>query len=126
MKISPRYDAAPLVTMDGAPDTVAVPFLRQRRRFAEVLSSLTPEQWGMPSRCDGWRVQDVAAHLASVDRFWDMAIRSGVEGNPTRFLADFDPKATPATMVDAVRAAAPSETLASFLDASGKLCATVE
>jgi uncharacterized protein (TIGR03083 family) len=126
VKISPRYDTDPLVTLDGPADAVAVPLVRQRRRFVDVLSSLSPEQWEMPSRCEGWRVQDVAAHLAGVDRFWNLVIESGLAGTPTRFLADFDPKATPASLVDDVRAASPQETLAALLEASRTLCATVE
>jgi uncharacterized protein (TIGR03083 family) len=126
MKISPRYDTDPIVTLDGPPGDVARPLVRQRRRLADVLSSLAAEQWAAPSRCDGWRVQDVAAHLAGVDRFWKLMIESGLAGTRTRFLADFDPKATPASMVDAVRAASPEETLAAFVEASTALCATVE
>lgn len=71
-------------------------------------------------------MQDVAAHLAGVDQFWNLAIRSGLAGKPTRFLTGFDPKATPASLVDDARAASPQETFAAFLDASGALCATVE
>lgn len=126
MKISPRYDAEPIVTIDGSPGAVATPLVRQRRRFADELSSLSPEQWAAPSRCEGWRVQDVAAHLAGVDRFWKLMIESGLAGTRTRFLADFDPKSTPASMVDAVRAAPPEETLGTFLEASAALCAIVE
>lgn len=126
MKIAPRYDTEPLVTLDGPPDAIGVPLVRQRRRFGDVLSSLSPEQWEAPSRCDGWRVQDVAAHLAGVDRFWNLMIQSGLAGTRTRFLADFDPKATPALMVDAARAASPQATLAEFLEASGTLCGAVE
>ena len=126
MKISPRYDTEPLVTLDGPPEAVALPLLRQRRRFAGILSSLSAEQWEASTRCDGWRVQDVAAHLAGVDRFWTLMLQSALAGRPTRFLADFDPKATPASLVDAGRDASPDETLAALLDASGTLCAIVE
>lgn len=126
MKISPRYDTEPLVTLDGPPDAVAAPLVRQRRRLAEVLSSLSPEQWAAASRCDEWRVQDVAAHLAGVDRFWHHMIESGLAGSPTRFLADFDPKATPASLVDAVRTAPPEDTLAELLSATGTLCDDID
>jgi uncharacterized protein (TIGR03083 family) len=126
MKISPRYGTDPLVSLDGPPDAVAVPLVRQRRRFIEALSSLSEEQWQAPTRCDGWRVQDVAAHVGGVDRFWNLMIQSALAGTPTRFLADFDPKVTPAALVDAERAAAPGETLAALADASGTLCAAVE
>ena len=126
MKISPRYGSIPIVQLDGAPDTVGAPFLRQRRRLAGMLTELTHEQWESPSRCEGWRVQDVVAHLAGVDQFWSISLTSGLAGAPTRFLADFDPKATPASMVDAARAEAPSETLARFQANSERFCATVE
>lgn len=36
----------------------------ERRTLADLLGSLTPEQWSAPSLCTRWRVRDVAAHLA--------------------------------------------------------------
>ena len=126
MKISPRYDGEPILRLDGPPAAVSAPFVRQRRRFADALSSLTPEQWAAPSRCEGWRVQDVAAHLATVDRFFKLMIESGLAGAPTQFLTNFDPKTTPASLVDAERDKSPAETLSLFRDAAEGLCATVE
>ena len=126
MKISPRYDTEPIVRLDGPPAAVGAPMLRQRRRFAEVLSALSPEQWASPSRCEGWTVQDVVSHLAGTDLFWNVSFTSGLAGTPTRMLVDFDPKETPAQLVDARRGASPEDTLASFLHASEALCATVE
>src|SRR5262245_28952343 len=35
----------------------------QRRRTADLLESLTEQQWEHPSLCDGWTVRHVAAHL---------------------------------------------------------------
>ena len=35
----------------------------QRTSLADLLESLTPQQWVSPSLCDGWQVRDVAAHL---------------------------------------------------------------
>lgn len=126
MQISPRYDAEPIVRLDGTPSAVGSPMLRQRRRFAERLSQLSPEQWETPSRCEGWRVQDVVAHLTGTDQFWNLSIQSGLAGSPTRYLASFDPKSTPAALVDAVRGADPEEALAAYLEADQALCATVE
>jgi uncharacterized protein (TIGR03083 family) len=126
MQISPRYDSDPIVSLDGPPDAVAAPFLRQRRRLSKTLASLSAEQWAAPSRCEGWRAQDVVAHLTGTDKFWSFAIGAGVAGEPTRVLAAFDPKATPAAMVDAVRDVSPTDTLAEFADACDALCATVE
>lgn len=34
-------------------------------RYAEVVRSLTAEQWRQPSRCAGWSVQDLVAHTGS-------------------------------------------------------------
>jgi uncharacterized protein (TIGR03083 family) len=36
----------------------------ERRALADLLDGLTPEQWESPSLCAGWRVRDVAAHVA--------------------------------------------------------------
>lgn len=35
----------------------------QRAGLADLLAGLTPDQWATPSLCQGWRVQEVAAHL---------------------------------------------------------------
>lgn len=37
---------------------------RGRRDLADLLEPLTPQQWEWPSLCPGWRVRDVAAHVA--------------------------------------------------------------
>ena len=38
----------------------------ERRAIADWLEGLTPEQLATPSLCDGWTVQDVAAHLTTL------------------------------------------------------------
>ena len=38
----------------------------ERRSLADLLDTLTPEQWAATSLCSEWRVRDVAAHLAMV------------------------------------------------------------
>ena len=35
----------------------------ERTELADLLDTLTPEQWDAPSLCTGWRVRDVTAHL---------------------------------------------------------------
>lgn len=37
---------------------------QQRRAVADLLDDLAPAEWDAPSLCAGWRVRDVAAHLA--------------------------------------------------------------
>jgi len=35
----------------------------ERRALADLLETLTPEEWEQPSLCEGWTVRDVAAHV---------------------------------------------------------------
>jgi uncharacterized protein (TIGR03083 family) len=129
MKISPRYDGPPIVTLAadarGGGAGVGDAFLRQRRRFLGLLEGLSDDDWRAPSRCEGWTVQDVATHLEGVNRFWHLSIAAGLAGEPTRYLADFDPKATPAAMVDAAGSPPPAETLAGLAASSEALCDAV-
>ena len=36
----------------------------ERTALIDLLDTLTPEEWAVPSLCDAWTVQQVAAHLA--------------------------------------------------------------
>lgn len=47
--------------MDG--DDAWALLARERRAFADLLDSLTPQQWEQPSLCDGWTVREVATHM---------------------------------------------------------------
>lgn len=38
-------------------------FRAERAAILEVLGSLTPEEWNLPSACTGWAVRDLVAHL---------------------------------------------------------------
>lgn len=99
MQLNPRYGSDPVIVLDGVPADIAAPAIRQRRRLAAVLSSFTAEQWAHSSRCEGWSNRDVIVHLESATGFWAFAIAAGVSGEPTRFLATFDPVASPAQLV---------------------------
>ena len=37
---------------------------RERRRIADLLDTIADHEWDTPSLCAGWRVRDVAAHVA--------------------------------------------------------------
>ena len=39
----------------------------ERTDLADLLETVTPEQWEAPSLCEGWRVRDVVAHVMSFD-----------------------------------------------------------
>ena len=45
-------------------DTLRELVREERRTLIDTLAPLAEDQWGTPSRCAGWRVGDVAAHLA--------------------------------------------------------------
>lgn len=58
------------MTADRAPDVVTDPgahYSRTRARLIELLTELSDADWERPvPACPGWRVRDVAAHLAAV------------------------------------------------------------
>jgi uncharacterized protein (TIGR03083 family) len=58
-----------------------------RLRIAGLLESLSPAEWNAPSLCRGWRVRDVAGHLALIPVIttWDMlAVAPRAQFNPNR------------------------------------------
>ncbi|MEY2426356.1 MAG: hypothetical protein QOI61_1928 [Actinomycetota bacterium] len=113
MQLSPRYDGPPVLVIEDSPDPCAA-VARQRRRLLATLGSLTDAQWAAPSRCAGWSVKDVICHLVTVDQFWTFSFAAGLRGEPTRFLATFDPVASPAQLVDGMQALLPADVLAQY------------
>jgi uncharacterized protein (TIGR03083 family) len=126
VQLTPRYGGEPVIRMVSLIDEPARPLLRQRARLATLLTGLDDEQWAVPSRCAGWSVQDVVAHLTTTNQFWALSVASAVDGTPTRFLAEFDPVATPAQLVDAARSWTASETLDRFVASNDALAGTVD
>ncbi|WP_335755624.1 maleylpyruvate isomerase family mycothiol-dependent enzyme [Streptomyces sp. 3211] len=62
---TPTPDPAPVPTPAVVSRrTIASAVAAERRELADVLDSLTPEQWDAPSLCTGWRVREVAAHMS--------------------------------------------------------------
>ncbi len=115
MKVAPRYDGPPIISITGAPDDQLVPVVRQRRRMEAMLGALNDDDWAAPSRCEGWTVQDVVAHVVGVNAFWEASVRAGTAGDPTRILTGFDPATTPPLMVAPMRELAPADVLAQFI-----------
>lgn len=99
IQLTPRYGADPVITLDGEPAAIVGPAIRQRRRLADAVAAFTDEQWAQPSRCEGWSARDVIVHLDSTNTFWWFSIAQGLAGEPTEFLATFDPVASPAELV---------------------------
>jgi uncharacterized protein (TIGR03083 family) len=115
MQIAPRYDGPPIISIDGRPDDQRAPLVRQRRRFETMLSKLDNDDWSAPSRCAGWTVQDVVAHIVGVNAFWRASVLAGLAGKPTRVLVGFDPATTPPLMVAPMRSLAPAAVLDQFV-----------
>ncbi len=126
MKLSPRYDALPIISIDGRWDDHVVPVARQRRRFEAMLAGLDEPQWQAASRCAGWTVQDVVAHIVGVNVFWEASVAAGLAGNPTRVLAAFDPAATPPLMVEPMRTLTPNEVLDQFISSNDGFLGALE
>ena len=118
MKLSPRYEQPTIISIDGAADDQLAPVVRQRQRLAKTLAGLSDDEWNTPSRCDGWTVQDVVAHIVSVNTFWQMSTMAGLAGAPTRVLENFDPAATPPMIIAPMRALPPAEVLEQFVSSN--------
>jgi uncharacterized protein (TIGR03083 family) len=101
VKLTPRYGSEPLLELDGDPYAIVAPTVRQRRRLVATLASFDDAEWDHPSRCVGWTARDVVVHLDTTNSFWAASIGAGTQGQPTRFLTDFDPVASPAQHVAA-------------------------
>jgi uncharacterized protein (TIGR03083 family) len=127
VQLRPRYDGPPILRIDAGLPNPTTAMVRQRRRLAKELAELDGEGWTTPSRCDAWTVQDVVTHLVSTNQFWAISVAQGLAGAPTRFLATFDPVASPAQMVDSARGkATPAETLEQYTASIEALAAAVE
>jgi uncharacterized protein (TIGR03083 family) len=118
MKVTPRYDGPSILSFDGEPGDQREPLIRQRRRLAAMLADLSDDQWRARSRCAGWSVQDVVAHLVGVNVFWRASIVAGLAGTPTRVLVNFDPAATPQLMIEPMRVLAPAVVLAQLVESN--------
>jgi uncharacterized protein (TIGR03083 family) len=115
MKVHPNYDGATLLAFDRPDDDVSLGVARQRRRLEGVLATLDDAQWETQSRCDAWTVREVIAHLVGVNQFWELSVRAGNDGTPTRYLETFDPVSVPRAMVDGMRALTSREVYDQFV-----------
>jgi uncharacterized protein (TIGR03083 family) len=64
---------------------------RERVALADLLESLTPQEWETPSLCDGWTVRDVAAHVIGAPQFGISAVPGALlraRGNLNRMTHD--------------------------------------
>jgi uncharacterized protein (TIGR03083 family) len=121
MQLTPRYGSDPVLVLDGPPDEIIGPTIRQRTRLATAVASFTDEQWAHRSRCSSWSNRDVIAHLESTNTYWAYSITAALRGKPTRLLTSFDPVTTPSDMVAGTRGLSPSDVLERFMASNTKL-----
>jgi uncharacterized protein (TIGR03083 family) len=126
VQLQPHYGDQPLLAVDLPPTGPVHPVVAQRRRLAAELAQLDEAGWRTPSRCEGWTAQDVITHLISTNQFWAFSIEAGLRGEPTRFLATFDPVASPAQLVVDAGEVPVEQTLATFTETSEALATLVE
>ncbi len=126
MLLIPRYGTDPVIVLDGDPSAIAEPAIRQRRRLAALLADLDDEQWAHASRCAGWSSRDVILHLDSTNNFWSFSITQARRGEPTTFLATFDPVASPVQLVNDAGAISNAETLERFTASTEALVTVLE
>ncbi|MFL6205840.1 MAG: maleylpyruvate isomerase family mycothiol-dependent enzyme [Acidimicrobiales bacterium] len=125
MLLTPRYDAPPLIAI--APRVPGVhPVVQQRERLGDVLGDLGADEWEQPSRCEDWSVRHVITHLVSTNQFWLLSIMQALAGEPTRFLARFDPVASPAQLVEQDRGTPWAATFEAYRASSAELVRAVE
>jgi uncharacterized protein (TIGR03083 family) len=82
-------------------------------RALELFRSLTPDEWAAPSGCEGWRVQDVAQHMAST--FHSIADPASIPGGTS---SDVEENAE--VPVQARRDWTPDEVVAEYVEWSAK------
>jgi uncharacterized protein (TIGR03083 family) len=66
-----------------APRAFAPLLVLERARLLRLLRSLGPEEWDRPTRCPGWSVLGLSAHLLGDDLAWLSAHRDAHHGTPT-------------------------------------------
>ena len=65
-------------------------FARVYEAHFDLLRGLTPEQWLLPTACEGWTVKDVALHMLSDDIGWLSSGRDHFGERPNRAIDDWD------------------------------------
>lgn len=89
-------------------DTIWRNIDEQRGQLADLLDTLTPEQWSTPSLCAGWTVREVAVHItqshAGLREMLPAALKSGLRFDAMVRRAALDDPADPAAVTARLRA----------------------
>jgi uncharacterized protein (TIGR03083 family) len=126
VQLNPHYGDDPVLVLEVDPTAILEPTIRQRRRLAATVGGFTDAEWAHPSRCEGWSSRDVIVHLDSTNFFWTQSIAAGLRGEPSRFLATFDPVTTPAVSVARSHEMSPTEVVDRFVASTSTLTELLE
>jgi uncharacterized protein (TIGR03083 family) len=81
---------------------------QQRADLADLLHTLTPDQWETPSLCAGWTVRQVAAHVTQSTTNWGRLtfelLRSGLRFNAVTLRMACEDRRAPEQITAALRA----------------------
>jgi uncharacterized protein (TIGR03083 family) len=118
-----RRQGAP-VRLEVDPATLFDALERQRARLLGALEGLDGAVLSAPSRCAGWSVADVVAHLRWGTGVGLELVRRVEAGDGTRFFSGFDPVATPEEELGPLRGIDPAEHLAAIRSGTAALLST--
>jgi len=117
-----RRQGAP-VRVDVDPPTLLDALERHRARLLGSLGALDGAAWATPSRCAGWSVGDVVAHLRWGTDVGLELVRRVEGGSGERLFDGFDPRATPEAELAPLRGLDPAEHLAAIRAGTATLLA---
>lgn len=97
------------MTRQGDKADVMAMAMRERAEFADLVDSLSPEQWDAPSLCESWSVRDVVAHVISYEELgWPRTflrlIRTGFSPDKANAIGVAEYSRSPAELVGIMRA----------------------
>jgi uncharacterized protein (TIGR03083 family) len=97
-------------------------FGEQRRRFAAVLQSFSPEDWAASTRCADWSAHEVVRHLCDGTT---VAASAGPDDRTLDMAAGFDPRITPSRSLTASADESPDATLRRLAATTAEALATL-
>ena len=103
MLLTPRYDGPEVLRLEVPAGDLWALVVRQRRRMLDAVAGLDASQWARQSRCEGWSLRDVLAHLVQTNHVWHLSVSAALAGEPTRMMAGFDPVVGPDQQVATTR-----------------------
>jgi uncharacterized protein (TIGR03084 family) len=110
-------------------DPVVSSLVDQQTETKSILGYVTDEDWGAPTRCDGWDIADVVLHLAQSDEMAVASLRGKLPGGgdaSAGWGGGSSVDESVALRVEQERGATPSDLLARWTSAADQLAALLD